>query len=100
MSSAVQAFEDNEMAVSETSSNITEEKKFYRIYSIKNYYQATTHFINNNYEEYELEDIIKLISSNNNYHFRTKKNTNYILFGDVDGYKENNPITFFNLLCY
>ena len=28
MSSAVQAFEDNEMAVSETSSNITEEKKF------------------------------------------------------------------------
>lgn len=74
------------------------EKNIFKVYIIDKYTGKTKYFIDNNYDEYSLTELNKLLESNNSYHLRIQKNNSYIFFGDCDGYKDNNPITFFNLL--
>jgi len=65
------------------------ENTLYKIYSIKSYYGANDEFINNNYEEYELEELVELLlKRDNGYHQRIHKKTFYIFFGDLDGYNK------------
>ena len=77
---------------------IATEKNIFKVYAIDKYAGKTKKFIENNYEEYSLKELKKLLKSDNGYHLRIQKNNFYILFGDCDGYRDNNPITFFNLL--
>jgi len=59
----------------------------HKIYKINNYAHANEEFIKNNYEEYSTKQMIKhLKTTNNNYHFRIKTNTQYVFFGDIDNY--------------
>jgi hypothetical protein len=74
------------------------EKNLFRIYAIDKYAGKTKVFIETNYEEYSLKKLKKILISDNGYHMRLYKDTNYIFFGDCDAYKDNNPIDFFNLL--
>ena len=78
--------------------NIDLEKNIFKVYAIDKYLGKTKDFIDNEYEEFELKDLNKLLKSDNGYHLRILKNSFYIFFGDCDGYKNNNPNTFFNLL--
>jgi hypothetical protein len=74
------------------------EKNIFKVYAINKYAGKTKKFIENGYEEYSLKELKKILKIDNGYHLRIQKNNFYILFGDCDGYKDNNPITFFNLL--
>ena len=94
---SVSSSQDESMSSTSTP-NIDLEKNIFKIYSIDKYLGKTKNFIENDYEEFELKDMKKLLKSDNGYHLRILKNNYYILFGDCDGYKDNNPITFFNLL--
>jgi len=94
---SVSSSQDESMSSTSTP-NIDLEKNIFKIYSIDKYLGKTKNFIENEYEEFELKDLNKLLKSDNGYHLRILKNNYYILFGDCDGYKDNNPITFFNLL--
>ena len=78
-------------------STICREKKIFKIYSLVNYNLGTSLFIQNNYEEHTIKELESILKKNNNYHFRIHKNEQYIIFGDCDNYKDNNPITFFEL---
>lgn len=62
----------------------------YKIYSISDYSKANSVFIKNNaitLTKTKLKNL--LIKENKNYHFRIHKNTNYILFGDLDNFSYN-----------
>ena len=68
--------------------------KIYKIYSVKNYAYANEDFINKNAIVFNKK--IKLcneLEKDNSYHFRVHKNTQYIFFGDLDGYTKG--INFF-----
>jgi hypothetical protein len=78
-------------------STICREKKVFKIYSLVNYNLGTSLFIQNNYEEYTIKELESILKKNNNYHFRIHKSEQYIIFGDCDNYKDNNPLTFFEL---
>ena len=79
-------------------STIDLEKNIFKVYTIDKYAGKTNKFIDNDYDEYSFKELKKLLKSDNGYHLRIKKNISYIFFGDCDGYKDNNPISFFNLL--
>jgi hypothetical protein len=79
------------ISVSHTSleDNKSEENNeiIYKIYSVKNYAYANEDFIKKN--EIVFNKKIKLcneLEKDNSYHFRIHKNTQYIFFGDLDGY--------------
>ncbi len=74
------------------------EKNIFKVYAIDKYSGKTNNFIDNEYEEYELKDLKKLLKTDNGYHMRIQKNSFYIFFGDCDYYKDNEPIKFFGLL--
>jgi len=74
------------------------EKNIFKIYTIDKYKGKTKQFIEEEYNEYELKDLEKILLKNNNYHCRIQKNNYYIFFGDCDYYKDNDPIKFFGLL--
>jgi phage/plasmid-associated DNA primase len=85
-------------ATNTSTSTLELEKKIYKIYSIENYKGKTKEFINEEYDECELKEVIKLLQKDEGYHFRIKKNNYYTFFGDCDYYKDNEPKKFFNLL--
>lgn len=74
------------------------EKNFFKVYAIDKYLGKTKDFIDNEYEEFELKDLNKLLKKDEGYHMRIQKNSYYIFFGDCDYYKDNEPIKFFGLL--
>ena len=88
----------DESAGNTSTSTIELEKKIFKVYAIDKYLGKTKDFIDNEYEEYELKDMKKLLSKDGGYHLRIQKNSHYIFFGDCDYYKDNDPIKFFNLL--
>jgi Primase C terminal 2 (PriCT-2) len=60
------------------------------IYSVKNYkINNFCEFIKKHSVEFDcIEDICDELEINKKYHFRVKKNTTYIFFGDIDGYNK------------
>ena len=73
------------------------DKKFlygsHKVYPIDNY-NKNKDFIDNSFEVYRIKKLCNLLKSEDKgYHFRIHKSTNYILFGDIDGY--NKPFTTF-----
>ena len=76
---------------------IVSEKNIFKVYAIDKYLGKTKDFIENEYEEFELKDMKKLLKTDSGYHMRILKNSSYILFGDCDYYKDNDPVKFFNL---
>ena len=83
-----------------STSTIDLEKNIFKVYTIDTYAGKTKDFIDEEYEEYELKDMIKLLKSDGGYHMRIQKNSFYIFFGDCDYYKDNDPIKFFGLLIF
>jgi hypothetical protein len=79
-------------------STIGLEKNIFKVYAIDKYAGKTKDFIENEYEEYELKDLNKLLKTDCGYHMRIQKNDSYIFFGDCDYYKDNEPKKFFALL--
>lgn len=78
-------------------STIQLEKNIFKVYAIDKYLGKTDNFINNEYEEYSLKDLIRTLNIDSGYHMRILKNNYYILFGDCDYYKDNDPEKFFNM---
>ena len=70
----------------------------YKIWSIDKYDGKTNIFIENNFEEKKLSELKKILINNNNYHLRIDPIKNYIFFGDCDGYQEDDPKKFINML--
>lgn len=58
----------------------------FKIYSIDTYKGKTLQFIDENFEELVIDDVIEKIKIDNGYHMRIDPNKNYIFFGDCDGY--------------
>lgn len=67
-----------------TQSQVQNEKK-YKLYSL-NTYAKTIEFINNCFEEYCIDNLLKKLNNDNCYYLRIQKGTNYIFFGDCDGF--------------
>ena len=62
--------------------------KQFKIYSVKNYKDATKKFINENAIIYtDIKELIDALKKDNYYHFRIHNNENYIFFGDIDNLK-------------
>ena len=60
--------------------------ELYKIYPLKNY-KVGKKIIENGFEEYTFNDLIKCLDGNDcGYRVRIHKYTNYIFFGDLDGY--------------
>lgn len=60
--------------------------ELFKAYPLKNYY-VTQEFIENKYEEYELDELIELLEKKDcGYHFRINESNSYRFFGDIDGY--------------
>ncbi len=73
----------------------------YEIFSIDDYKKANNNFIKSNAQIYNnISDIIEELKKDKKYHFRIHKNTNYILFGDIDGFKEDINIFLNNLIDF
>ena len=69
-------------------------KMKYILYSVPNYSLAGLDFINNNGLNFlTKKSLIEELKKDKNYHFRVHNKTNYIFFGDLDGY--NNDIIVF-----
>ena len=64
-------------------------KKNYKIFSINTYAEANQEFIKNDGEVFNFKDLLKVLETDNGYHFRIHKNTQYIFFGDLDNYNSN-----------
>ena len=79
-------------------STIGLEKNIFKVYAIDKYAGKTKDFIDNDYEEFELKDMNKLLKNDGGYHMRIQKKDYYIFFGDCDYYKDNDSIKFFGLL--
>lgn len=58
----------------------------YKLYAIDKYAGKTKLFIDNNYEQYTLDDLTKELENDHGYHMRICSNQSYIFFGDCDGY--------------
>jgi hypothetical protein len=57
----------------------------YKIYSISDYSKANKGFIEKNFISLTKTKLKNaLLKKNENFHFRIHKNTDYILFGDLD----------------
>jgi phage/plasmid-associated DNA primase len=70
----------------------------YSIYSVKNYSLANNDFIKKNINNFtNIDEICKELEEDNSYHFRIHKKTNYIFFGDIDGY-DKGILNFINIL--
>ena len=71
----------------------------FTIYAITKYSLGTNRFIENNYEQYKLKDLTKILNNENKgYHERIKKDGQYKIFGDLDNYDK--PINeFINIYC-
>lgn len=80
--------------------DLAEKDKKYKIYSVDHYNMATINFINNNYDEYNIDELIEQLEEDNKYHFRILNNTTYIFFGDLDGYDESIEIFAYKLNKY
>jgi hypothetical protein len=63
-----------------TISTIGLEKNIFKIYAIDKYAGKTKDFIDNEYEEFELKDLNKLLKKDEGYHMRIQKNDYYIFF--------------------
>jgi hypothetical protein len=62
-------------------------KMSYKIYSVKNYAIANADFINKNEIIFNSKTkLCKELLLDNSYHFRIHKKSQYIFFGDLDGY--------------
>lgn len=62
----------------------------YKIYSISDYSKVNSVFIKNNAINLTKTKLKHLLTKeNNNYHFRIQKNTDYVLFGDLDNFSYN-----------
>ena len=74
------------------------EKHIYELYSIDHYASANNDFITNNKLIFtSRQKLNSELMNDKKYHFRIHNNTTYILFGDIDNYK-NNIINFKNIL--
>lgn len=63
------------------------DKNRFIIYSIKEYSNANKEFIEKKAIIIDkLKKLEKELKTDNNYHFRVHKKTQYIFFGDIDGY--------------
>lgn len=63
--------------------------ELYKIYPLMNY-RVNQNFIDNNGEEYELDELIEILESHDKgYHNRINPNSNYKFFGDCDNYKKS-----------
>jgi phage/plasmid-associated DNA primase len=61
----------------------------FKIWSVKNYGICTQKFLEEKSVEInDVDEMIDELKNDNYYHFRIKKDTMYILFGDIDGYKK------------
>lgn len=68
---------------------INNDTKLYKIYSLSNY-NINQIFIDTKGQEYELEEIIEILNSQDKgYHSRINPNENYKFFGDCDNYKKS-----------
>jgi hypothetical protein len=98
MSSNSVSLSQDESIPSTSTSKIESEKNIFKVYAINKYSGKTKDFIENEYEEFELKDLNKLLKKDGGYHMRIQKNSYYIFFGDCDYYKDNDPLIFFRLL--
>jgi phage/plasmid-associated DNA primase len=69
---------------------IKKPKSKYILYSVINYFDALTDFINNNMIVFtSKKSILEELKIDKNYHFRIHNKTNYIFFGDLDNYNKD-----------
>jgi len=61
----------------------------FQVCSVKSYKCANQEFIESQQEGYKLEELEKLLETNNYYNIRIHKKQNYIFFGDLDNYKHS-----------
>jgi hypothetical protein len=61
--------------------------KKYEVYKINEYEEANNAYIEDKKEKYCLDKLLKLLETDNGYHFRIHKKERYIFFGDLDNYK-------------
>ena len=61
----------------------------YKLYSIDRYAGKTKHFIDTQYTEHTLNNLIKKLDDDCGYHMRILADGNYIFFGDCDGYNNS-----------
>lgn len=66
--------------------NKTNPKPLYKLYAIDKYANKTKRFIDNEYEEYTLDDLAIELENDHGYHMRICSDKSYIFFGDCDGY--------------
>ena len=66
---------------------IKKEVKKYKIWSIKEYKFCGKKFIDNNFVELELNELLEALKTDCGYHMRIISNSNYIFYGDCDGFK-------------
>lgn len=71
---------------SNTIKNKTKTVQKFKIWKMNSYFK-TTEFINNNFEEYDIITIVKLLETDRGYNMRVEKGKNYIFFGDCDHFR-------------
>lgn len=65
-------------------------KNKYILYSVTNYATADINFIKNQQLLFPTrKKVLDALTNDNNYHFRIHNKTNYIFFGDLDGYNDD-----------
>lgn len=76
------------------------EKKptLYKVYPITQYQLANKNFIENKFEEYEIEELEEQLQNDKGYHLRIHADENHILFGDID-HADTNFKTEIKKLC-
>ena len=61
--------------------------KSLKLYSVSQYSIANKKFISDNGVTFNsIDDICEQLQHDNHYHLRIHNNTNYVFFGDIDGY--------------
>lgn len=61
----------------------------YKIYRVDEYKKANKKVIDENFIEYNIDELVENLKRDNSYHFRIHKKTQYIFFGDLDHYNKS-----------
>ena len=66
---------------------INKEPKKHKIWKIVKYAYSSTKFVDNNSIELPLDELLIALETDNGYHMRINSDSNYIFYGDCDGFK-------------
>lgn len=72
------------IATQEKINKVTEANEKHKVWKICLYKMCNQKFIDKDFKEYCLNDLLKVLEKDNGYHMRIIPNRNYIVFGDCD----------------